>query len=288
MLQAGQITTLKVLRKSAFGYFLTDGEAEILLHNNEADAPLKEDENVEVFLYMDHQERIAATMHRPIIVLGEFGWLRVTDVNKKMGVFLDMGIHKELLLSKDDLPYSWADWPQPEDKVFVGLKHDRKGRLLAKLGIDVELKDQEKKADKKIINTEVSGHVYRVIPAGAFLFTEEGYIGFIHRDDMKEPIRLGEWVSARVKSIREDGRINVTHQPSKKVAYNEDSEMILDILKQRGGAMPIWDKSDPELIRNKFHISKAAFKRAIGKLMKEDLVYQEEGWTYLTTLRDRK
>lgn len=288
MMQTGQWTTLKVLRKAAFGYFLTDGEAEILLHNNEADAPLKEDDEVEVFLYMDHQERIAATMHRPVIVWGQFDWLRVADVNKRMGVFLDMGIHKELLLSKDDLPYSWQDWPQVGDKVFVGLKHDKKGRLLAKLGIDVELKDQEKKADKGLINTEVSGHVYRIIAAGAFLFTEDGYIGFLHRDDMKEPIRLGQSVTARVKSIRDDGRINVTHQPSKKVAYNEDSEMILDVLKQRGGAMPISDKTDPDMIRKKFNISKAAFKRAMGKLMKDDLVYQEEGWTYLTTLRDRK
>lgn len=288
MLQAGQLSTLKVVRKAAFGYFLTDGDTEILLHNNEADAPLKEDESVEVFLYMDHQERIAATMHRPTIVWGEFGWLKVTDVNKKMGVFLDLGIHKELLLSKDDMPHGWADWPQVGDKVFVGLQHDKKGRLLAKLGIDMELKDQEKQADKSIINSEVSGQVYRVIPAGAFLFTEEGYIGFIHRDDMKQPVRLGEFITVRVKSIRDDGRINVTHQQSKKVAYNEDSDMILDVLKQRGGAMPISDKTEPDMIRSKFHISKAAFKRAMGKLMKEDLVYQEEGWTYLTTLRDKK
>lgn len=287
MLETGHMSKLKVIRKAAFGYFLTDEEQEILLHNNEATKELKENEWVEVFLYMDHQERLAGTMHSPHIVLGQFGWLNVTDVNKKMGVFLDLGIHKELLLSKDDLPYNWSEWPQVGDKVFVGLKHDKKGRLLAKLGIDVELRDHEEQADKSVINTQVSGHVYRLIAPGAFIFTEEGYIAFLYRDDLREPVRLGQWVSARVKSIREDGRINVTHQPNKKEAYYEDSDKILDILQSRGGAMPFTDKTDPETVRQKFGISKAAFKRAMGKLMKEQKIYQEEGWTYLTSMKER-
>jgi len=287
MLETGQIYNLKVVRKAQFGYFLTAGETEILLHNNEATRSLEENEDVEVFVYMDHQERMAATMHRPFLVLGEFGWLQVTDVNKKMGVFLDLGIHKELLLSKDVLPYSWAEWPEKGDKVFVGLRHDKKGRLLAKLGIDVELKEMEHKADKTVINRQVSGHIYRLIAPGAFLFTEEGYIGFLHREDMKEPVHLGQFVTARVKSIREDGRINVTHQPNKKEAYFEDSDKILEILESRGGAMPFTDQTDPETIRERFGISKAAFKRAMGKLIKEKKVYQEEGWTYLTAIKQR-
>ncbi|HJV45287.1 MAG TPA: S1-like domain-containing RNA-binding protein, partial [Bacillota bacterium] len=134
MLQAGYMATLKVERKAAFGYFLSDGEQEILLHNNETEGKIKEGEQVQVFLYMDHEGRLAGTMAKPKIVVGDFDWLMVTDVNKKMGVFLDLGIHKEVLLSKDDLPFDWAVWPQKGDRIFVGLKHDKKGRLLAKFG----------------------------------------------------------------------------------------------------------------------------------------------------------
>src|SRR5699024_1310099 len=106
MLETGQLHILQVIRQAPFGYFLSDGNTEILLHKNETVNELEEGQDVEVFLYMDHQQRLAATMKRPFLLMGEFSWLSVTDVNKRMGVFLDMGIQKELLLSKDDLPFS--------------------------------------------------------------------------------------------------------------------------------------------------------------------------------------
>lgn len=286
-MQAGQMETLEVVRKAQFGYFLSDGENDILLHKNEAEKEFKEGEMVSVFIYMDHEERLAATMKKPRIVYGEFTWLDVTDVNRKMGVFLDMGIQKELLLSKDDLPQDRAAWPLKGDRVFVGLKHDKKGRLLAKLGLDVELAEMEEQAGKNMINKEVTGYVYRVIALGAFMYTDEQHIGFIHREDMKGSIRLGQKVTARVKSIREDGRLNLTQNPSKAVAYQEDAEIIYQILQDRGGAMPFSDQTDPETIRQKFSISKAAFKRALGKLMKENKIYQEDGWTYLSTIKQK-
>ncbi|RXT08204.1 S1 RNA-binding domain-containing protein [Ammoniphilus sp. CFH 90114] len=285
MVQAGQMATLEVARKAQFGYFLTDGENDILLHKNEAAKELSEGQKVSVFLYMDHEERLAATMKESKIVFGQFTWLEVSDVNRKMGVFLDMGIQKELLLSKDDLPQDRAAWPLKGDRVFVGLKYDKKGRLLAKLGLDVELAELEQPAGKDMLHKSVSGYVYRVIALGAFFFTEENHIAFVHRDDMLGPIRLGQKVTARVKSIRDDGRINATQNPPKAVAYQEDAEIIYQILQDRGGAMPFSDQTDPETIRQKFGISKAAFKRALGKLMKENKIYQEDGWTYLATIK---
>lgn len=281
MLEAGIMTDLKVERKVPFGCFLSDGEADILLHQNETEGTVKEGQSVTVFLYIDHQDRLAATMTQPKITLGEFGWLVVADVNRRMGVFLDMGIHKELLLSKDDLPQDWKDWPQKGDRVFVGLKHDKKGRLLAKLGIGKELEESALKGTKSMIQKEVSGNVYRLIPVGAFLYSDEGYLGFLHHQDQKEPVRLGQRITVRVKSIREDGHLNVSQLPSKQEGYVEDSEAILQVLRDRGGAMPFSDATNPDVIRTRFKISKAAFKRAMGKLMKEGLVYQEEGWTYL-------
>ncbi len=287
MVQAGQMATLEVIRVAPFGFFLSAGDEDILLHKNEAEGELREGQKVSVFLYIDHEDRLAATMKKPLLTSGEFTWLYVSDVNRKLGVFLEMGIQKQLLLSKDDLPKEWASWPQRGDKVFVGLKLDKKGRLLAKLGLDVELQEMEQEAGKDMLHKEVSGYVYRVIALGAFFFTEEQHIAFLHRDDIKGVVRLGQRVSARVKSIREDGRLNVTQNPRKVEAYQEDSEQIYQILKDRGGAMPFSDQTDPDTIRDRFGISKAAFKRAMGKLMKEGKIYQEEGWTYLTSIKQK-
>jgi predicted RNA-binding protein (virulence factor B family) len=288
MLEAGQLASLTVSRKKEYGYFLTDGQTDIFLHKNEATSPLEVGSTVNVFLYVDHQDRLAATMAEPKIKEDQFGWLAVSDVNRKLGVFLDLGINKELLLSKDDLLQEWSRWPQKGDQVFVGLKHDKKGRLLAKLGLDVELSEQEEQGSKELINTEVTGHVYRIIAVGAFIFTTDRHIAFLHRDEMKSPVRLGQAVTARVKNLRdEDGRLNVTTLVKKEIAYGEDAEQILNVLRDRGGAIPYSDDSSPENIRQAFKISKSAFKRAIGKLMKEGQIYQEDGWTYLKDLQGK-
>jgi uncharacterized protein len=281
MLQAGHMATLKVERKSAFGYFLSDGETELLLHNNETEGTLKQGQSVQVFLYVDHEGRLAATMAKPKIVVGQFDWLTVTDVNRKMGVFLNLGVHKEVLLSKDDLPHEWAVWPEKGDRLFVGLKHDKKGRLLAKLGIGSELEEMAAEGTRELINQEVSGYIYRIISLGAFLFTDEGFMAFLHNDDRTGPIRLGQRITLRVKSVRDDGRLNVSQLATMKERYEGDAEVLLKTLMDRGGAMPFSDDTEPDVIRSKFNISKGAFKRAMGKLMKEGKIYQEEGWTYL-------
>ncbi|HJV47284.1 MAG TPA: hypothetical protein VJ824_16320, partial [Bacillota bacterium] len=144
-----------------------------------------------------------------------------------------------------------------------------------------ELETMAAEGTRELINTMVSGYVYRIINIGCFLLTDEGYLAFLHNDDRKNSVRLGENITVRVKSVREDGRLNVSELPSMKERYNNDADQIMQTLRDRGGAMPYCDSTDPDMIRIKFHISKGAFKRALGKLMKEGKIYQEEGWTFL-------
>ncbi len=279
--QAGNVVTLPVSHEKPFGYFLKMGNDEILLHHNDATRALKPGEKVEVFLYHDHENRLAATMKMPNVRVGEYGWLRVVDVNQRLGVFLHNEIGKDLLLFVDDLPKLRQEWPRPGDRVLVTLARDKQGRLLAKPADEEIITQIAQPADPKMVNKKVEGTVYKVIGAGAFLFTEDEHIMFVHRDEMTEPLRMGQTVQCRVTFVRQDGRLNGSMRARKEVSYEEDADKILQILKDRGGAMPYTDNTDPKIIKQKFGISKSAFKRAMGRLLKLGLVEQEEGWTHL-------
>ncbi len=281
MLTAGNKVLLKVERVAPFGYFLTDGKQEILLHQNELVGDVKVGSEVEAFLYHDHQNRLAATMQSPKLILGQVGWLEVRDITPRLGAFLDNGIAKDLLLPQSELPPMRERWPKKGFMLFVKIDHDRQGRMLARLGTEQDVETVALPADPKIHHKEVLGRVYNETQLGAYILTDEAYIGLIHRSDMTHPLALGARVSARVIKVREDGRLNLSMRPSKEVSYNIDAEMIYTQLKQREGRMPYGDHSDAEVIQMKFQMSKSAFKRALGKLMKEGLVEQKDGWTIL-------
>ncbi|MGD8191964.1 CvfB family protein [Brevibacillus ginsengisoli] len=279
--QAGDVVTLPVSHEKPFGYFLKLGNNEILLHHNEATETLRVGDEVEVFLYHDHENRLAATMKMPSVRKGEYGWLEVVDMNARLGVFLHNEIGKDLLLFLDDLPKLRQEWPRPGDSLLVTLTKDKQGRMLAKLADEEIIFRISQPASSSMLNKKVSGTVYKLIGAGAFLLTEEEHILFIHRDEMLSPLRLGQTVECRVSYVREDGRLNGSMKARKEVSYEEDANRILQILKDRGGSMPYTDSTDPEVLKEKFGVSKSAFKRAMGRLLKLGLVEQEEGWTHL-------
>ena len=280
-LKAGMVMTIPVAREAEFGYFLKDRDQEVLLHRNEATRPLQVGDEVEVFLYHDHENRLAATMELPIVDMQTYDWLEVVDVSPKLGVFLHNGTKKDLLLFVDDLPKLREEWPQKGDKVCVTLKRDKHGRLLAEPASEEIMIEASTPADKDMMNKKVEGTVYKVLGIGALLYTRDDHIVFIHRDEMTEPLRLGQTVVCRISYVREDGRMNGSMRERKEVQYGEDAERILAYLKERDGAMPYSDESAPEDIKAKFGMSKSAFKRALGKLLKDGLIEQDEGWTHL-------
>ena len=121
----GQTITLTVARKADFGYFLTDGNEDVLLHINQAQQELAEGDQIEVFLYVDSQGRISASTIIPEISVGSYGWVKVTDANPKIGVFLNIGLPKDILLGADDLPAHQSVWPNPGDLVYITLRVNR-------------------------------------------------------------------------------------------------------------------------------------------------------------------
>ncbi len=132
----------------------------------------------------------------------------------------------------------------------------------------------------------VTGEVYNVIESGAFVITADKNIGFIHRDETEQPLIPGVQVSARVTYVRPDGRINLSLRPLKEVGRLVDAEKILAYMQTRQGSMPYSDETTPDVIRDKFGMSKSAFKRALGKLYKDGLIEEQNGWICLSKQED--
>ncbi|MFV8829092.1 S1 RNA-binding domain-containing protein [Alkalihalobacterium sp. APHAB7] len=280
-LQAGSIAELRVERQAEFGYFLTDGEQDFLLHTNEITGEVKEGEMIQVFLYNDKEGRLAATMTIPKIQLGEYDWVEVVDINPRLGVFVNIGIQKDILVSLDDLPAFKTVWPKVGDQLLVTLKTDYKDRLLGQLVTEEVVEEIAKEATVEMDKQQISGRIYRALKVGSFMMSDEGYRCFIHESQRRQEPRLGEQVTGRVIDVKEDGSLNVSLLPLKQESLDEDAEMIYSYIERSGGKMPYTDKSDPADIRLDFGMSKAAFKRALGRLMKEKKVEQKGDWTFL-------
>ncbi|WP_223700992.1 CvfB family protein [Sutcliffiella deserti] len=279
-METGKVLELTVDRETPLGYMLTDGEDTILLHKNEATRDLEVDENVEVFLYSDNKSRITATMTVPKGLDGH-EWMEVVEVLHGLGVFINIGIAKDALIPAEDLPVYEDVWPDVGSLLFCRIKTDRRGKLIGKLASQDVMLDRSVKAPDAILNQNIQGTVYRLLKVGSYMITNEGYVGFIHNSERKEEPKLGEVVEGRIIDVKEDGTINVSLLPRKQDAMDDDSKVILEYLESRGGAMPFSDKSAPEDIKETFFISKAAFKRALGRLLKEGLITQKDGWTYI-------
>lgn len=285
---AGTIVSLPVAREvSPYGYFLTTGTEDVLLHYTELTREIKIGETLEVFLFFDTEDRLAATMKKPLLTLGEMGRLVVADVHPRLGCFLEMGLGRQLLLPIRELPELPELHPQVGDEVFVIMEHDKQGRLRAKLAGERELAPLAFHAPSTWLNQWVDVLVYKPLQMGTFVLVEGGVLGFgaigmIHSSERNRMLRLGEKVKCRVTLVREDGRVNLAMSPRKEVGRNEDADMLLAFLKERPtGGMPYSDSTPPDIIKKRFGISKSAFKRGLGKLMKEGLVKQKESWTYL-------
>ncbi|MBA2938224.1 RNA-binding protein [Paenibacillus sp. CGMCC 1.16610] len=288
-LEAGSLVTLEVAREvPPNGYFLSDGYQDVLLPYAEIVGKIKAGEHVEAFLFHDTQDRLMATMKRPLIRMGEVGLLEVVDIHPRFGYFLEMGLGRNLLLPYRHVPELEELRPQVGDKVFATLAHDRQGRLIAKLALEDDLAPLCVRAPSSWSNRWVKARVYRPLQMGTFVICEAGVLGYgviglIAPTERTRLLRVGELVDVRVAFVREeDGRVNLSMRQPKEKGRDEDAEKILSVLETRpGNAMPFSDKTSADIIKDRFGLSKAAFKRALGKLMKDGLIYQEDDWTYL-------
>ncbi len=276
------VAVLKVVRESDLGAFL-DAETgntsdDILLHKNQQTHPVSIGDEVEVFLYLDPKRKLTASMRVPKMKEGQIARLQVINVSRD-GAFVDVGAERGIFM-----PYAgMRGRPQIGEVVWAKLYTDKSGRLAVTMEVEDEMRRASQPAVKVKKGQMVTGAIYNYTDAGAFMFSEERYIVFIANKEMPEQNRprVGEVVTARVTFVRPDGRLNASLREAKEKALISDSQRILELLTSRGGKMPYSDESSPEVIRDKFGISKAAFKRALGHLLREKRIEEKDGWTYL-------
>ena len=275
------VATLRVARLGEMGAFLDAGTGntsdDILLHKLQQTAPVQVGDEVTVFLYRDPKRRLTASMRVPKMKEGQIARLPVINVSRD-GAFVDVGAERGIFM-----PYAgMRGRPQVGEKVWCKLYTDKSGRLAVTMEVEDEMRRASQSALGKVKKGDlVTGAIYNYTDAGAFLFSQERYIVFIDNKEMETHPRVGEVVTARVTYVRQDGRLNASLREAKEKALVTDADAILALLVSRKGRMPYSDKSSPEVIKDKFHISKAAFKRALGHLLKAGRIVEQNGWTWL-------
>ena len=274
------VAVLTVVRESEMGAFL-DAETgrtndDILLHKTQQTEPVHIGDQVKVFLYLDPKHRLTASMRVPRLKEGQIARMRVINVTKD-GAFLDVGAERGIFM-----PYAGMRGKlQIGEVVWAKLYTDKSGRLAVTMKVEDEMRRASVKAVDVHKGQMVKGSVYNITDSGAFMLTTERYIAIIANKEMQEHPRVGQELEARVTYVRPDGRINASLREAKEKALVSDADKILMFLQSNNGRMPYCDTSSPELIKGKFKISKAAFKRALGHLYKDGLIEMKDGWTYL-------
>lgn len=287
-MRAGDVVKLRVVRLSDLGAFLDAGTGDtnddILLHKQQQNKELKIGDEVEVWLYLDPKKRLTASMKLPKMKEGQLGYVKVLSITKDGG-FVDIGAERGIFL-----PYSeMHGHVEPGQMIWVKLYRDKTDRQAVTMRVEDDIVKLAKPAKNIKVGELVTGTIYNILPEGFFILTRKRNIAFLHRSEVPQGrLDFGQEVNARVTYIREDGRINVSMRLQKEKALEIDATKILNFIMNRDGKMPYSDETQPEIIKMKFGLSKAAFKRALGHLMKEKKVKQENGWTILADHINKK
>lgn len=268
MIELGKYQMLKADKKSNFGLYLVEPAGNpkqaVLLPAKEVPENLSVGDLIKVFIYKDTKDRIIATAKQVPLTVGTLAVLKVKEVNN-LGAFLDWGLMKDLFLPfKEQTTRVKAG-----DNVLVSLYVDKSKRLCATMKVYDLLSTDSGYKKGDIVN----GFVYdRIDSFGVFVAVDNIYSAMIPNNELFTPVNIGETIQARVTSVRDDGKLNLSLRDKAYIQMAADAQMILDRLKAAGGHLPFSDSSDPEEIKREFKISKNAFKRAIGSLYKNGLI----------------
>ena len=263
-MKLGKRQVLTVVKKVDFGVYLGSDEEKVLLPKKQVPEGVEPGDPIEVFLYKDSDDRLIATTNEPKIELGELAVLDVIDTSK-FGAFLDWGLEKDLFL-----PFKQQTAKvEKGDQCLVSLYIDKSQRLCATMRVYEHLStDSTYKKDD-----EVSGIIYDVSENfGAFVAVDNQFSALIPKKDAFGNLRVGQTVTARVAAVKADGKLDLSLKDKIPMQMDKDAQLILKRMEERGGVLPFTDKADPEIIKKEFNMSKNAFKRAVGRLLKEKKV----------------
>ncbi|WP_138207918.1 CvfB family protein [Haloimpatiens lingqiaonensis] len=274
MIELGKIQNLEVIRLTPIGVYLNSkedkSEIDILLPQKQVPEETEVGDEIEVFVYRDSEDRLIATTRKPKINLGEVALLNVVQ-ETKIGAFLDWGLEKDLFLPFNEQTTS----VKVGREYLVYLYIDKSDRLCASMRIYKRLpSDSPYKEDDK-----VKGTIYSIkSDLGAFVAVDNKYQGLISKDEFYGDYGYGDEIEARVVKVKEDGKLDLSLREKAYKQMDKDAEFILEKLKMSDGILNLNDNSSPEEIKENLDMSKKAFKRAIGRLLKEGYIeFVEDG-----------
>lgn len=271
MLEIGKRQVLSVVKKVDFGVYLAErdkAEEKVLLPKKEVPEGTELHDQMDVFLYKDSSDRLIATREEPKLHLGELAVLKVVDTGK-IGAFLDWGLPKDLMLPFREQTAK----VQPGDECLVALYLDKSQRLCATMKVYHYLRTD---SPYEKGNT-VEGRIYEISDNfGTFVAVDDCYSGLIPRRESREPLAVGQVLKLRVSGVKEDGKLDLSTRERIPVQMEKDAAFLLSMMEQRGGELPFTDKAEAELIVRECGLSKNAFKRAVGRLLKQGKIQIEE------------
>ena len=268
MLEYGNINKLEVIKITDIAYTLSDGVNEVFLQFNQSLRELTVGEMVDAFLYYDQKKRLCATLETPIITSTKYDFVEVVGINSA-GVFVNIGIAKDILVSKDYLPKFEKQWPRIGDKIPCIIKV-KTNQLVAKILEPIDLI-----SNKLEINNQYKGIVTQVLYNGINICTSDYQMININKSLLRKQYHVGEEISFKVTAQKEN-IYNGTTIEQKEKARLQDSDYILDYLRKMGGMIPLGNQSTPEDIYRVLNMSKSAFKRSVGHLYKLKLITIED------------
>ena len=261
----GELNTLAVNRVSEPGiYLISDDQTEVLLPNAYVTKAMDIGSFLDVFIYTDSEDRLVATTLKPYVYLYEFASLEIVD-SMKFGAFVDIGLPKHILVPKNKQKGSYSIGNR---KVLQLQLDEKTNRLIASEKYDLlkEIKDLEKNAEVEII-------LYSKTPLGYKVIVNNSYDGMIYHTEIFENLKIGDKKRAYVKNIRDDNKIDISLQKS---GEKVSGDKIFDLLEKEGGKLAFTYKSEAEEIKEKFGMSKKAFKASLTKLLAENKIILEE------------
>lgn len=265
MLQIGVYHTLKIDRETKVGLFLVNATDDVLLPNKYVPNDYTIGDDLTVFVYLDHEERPVATTLKPFITLNSFAVLKVNYINK-FGAFLNWGMEKDLFV-----PFKEQARPMEKDKRYIVTMYLDKqtGRLAASSKINQFL-------DKEPLDIEVGQEVdlmvSHITEIGINVIINGKFRGLAYQNEVFETVSPGYKTKGYIKTIRPDGKIDVSFQKQGFEAIDDSAQQVLEALKQNDGVLRLNDNSHPEEIKSVLKMSKKTFKKAIGSLYKQKLI----------------
>lgn len=263
MIKIGEHNTLEILRETDPGLYLGDTQENVvLLPHRYKPENFNIGDMLEVFVYLDYDERPVATTLTPHVLLNDFGYLHCSDVNE-FGAFMDWGVQKQLFVpfKEQARPMKVGNW------YIVYMYMDMQTNRLVGSSKTNKYLNNDTVTLKKF--DQVSIMVTHITDLGANVIINGTHKGLIFINDIFEDIRTGDTMKAYIKRVREDNKIDVVLQSPGYRSIEPNANFILEELKAAGGFMSLHDKSDPQDIKNELGMSKKSFKKAIGTLYKD-------------------